>query len=219
MDKVYMPEKFGSIEFKAVLPPYLEDELITVLNQLFPNQWYDLKVGMTKTTVVFPELPYVIKIPHNGIYIQKVRCFDDIPTELEYREFKVNYCEEEQNLFLNYEVPRLIARFFLPLSSILIQKDPDIKVYMQGKAIMLEDKWVSNLQYWLPPEIKDLNKYDIPSYWLSEAIEKYGLECCKELLSFLILNPNISEDLSVENLGFINDFPVITDYAGLYEYK
>ena len=218
-EKIYMPEQLGSIEFKAVLPTFLEDELIIALNKLFPNQWYDIKTGMTKTTVVFPELPYVFKIPHNGVYISKVKHFDDVPTELEFRAFKKDYCKEESNFYINYEVPRSIAKIFLPISQISLQKDPDIVFYIQGKALMLEDKWTKDLQCWLPQEIKDLNMYDIPSVWLEKVINIFSIKECKDLLNFLIKYPEIAEDLSCENLGFINGFPVITDYAGLYEYE
>ena len=218
--KKLIPEKLGSIEFKAVLPPDLEDKLIIAINNWFPDTNYDLKTGMTKTTILFKDnRPYVIKIPHQGVYTPTVKCFDDIPTNFKYHKLKENYCEKELNLFINYAIPATIGGFFLPIFPTYLSLNPDVIVYLQTKAKMLEDMAEKDKIYFIPNSIKDLNKLDIPTYWLYKAIETYSVATCKKLLIFLNENPEISKDLSCENLGFVGDkYPVITDYAGIFDY-
>jgi hypothetical protein len=216
---VYMnidiPKNFGSIEFKAVLPPWVEEELIIALNKVFPNKNYNLYVGMTKTTVVFDDDEYyVLKIPHSGVYVPKCEKFDDIPTELVYHSFQVNYCKKEE--IIRHQLPPEIMPFFLEIEP--FKDNP--KVFIQKRAEMLTDR-MKTKEYVNSTISRVLASYvhtDLSHYWVGKAASIYGLTKVKGLLYFLERNPELSSDLSNENLGFIGEKPVIVDYAGVYDY-
>lgn len=215
MSRVKVPKRIGSIEFKAILPPYLEDELILLINSWFPNRDYNLGVGMTKTTIIFKDNDKLVyKIPHNGIYIPVCKEFDGTPKIMTFSYFKEDACEKEVLFYYNLPTDNL-KKYFLRLDKYEIKNG--IRVYAQKKVQVLPES-ILDSRIEMPWYLKDYG-IDIPVFWVQSAIYKHGKESVIELFDFLSQNMDIAKDLCPSNLG-VDDCgnPVIVDYSGFYSY-
>lgn len=209
MSKV--PDRIGSVEFKAILPPYLEDELITLINSWFPDQYYTLEVGMTKTTIILAaDNDWVYKIPHNGIYVPICKEFDGIPQHMYFSYLKDNSLKQEFSFYLG--IPEKLKPFFLKVFPYM--HEDTLEIYRQERVEVLPEN-IPEMP--LPSILTSKIKFHIPSFWVNRAIQKTDLDTVIELVDYLNENEDISQDLNPNNLG-INKygFPVILDYSGLY---
>ena len=134
-----------------------------------------------------------------------------------------NYCEVEEAI---YEYIEQYHQNLIPIFSKIEKVGTfyDIPVYIQPKVTKIVNE---NYNYH-PCNEKDsafLNQYINSHYtngtvrrlsenWLSSVIELYGRAVVIELLDFI--NENLS-DLHSSNYGWIDDKPVIFDYAGYNE--
>lgn len=217
------PQYIGSIEGKAILPPSLEDEIILTVNSWFPNVFYSIEVGMTKTTII-PEIGnYVYKIPHNGVYIPTIETKEISPI-MYFKPLEKDACKYEQRFYV--KIPDKIRKFFLPLDvwdKKPQKKGPFITIYCQSKVNVMTEQFDRDEPN-PDNEIKEYFKRHFPSYenisryWFNRAIEKYGEEAVIDL--FVFLQVNKIEDLDYSNLGITkNGDPVIIDYGGICYYK
>ena len=208
-----VPKNIGSIEFKAVLPPHLEDELILLINSWFPNKNYNLEVGMTKTTIIFKEDDeWVYKIPHNGIYIPISAGFNKESSQMYFSRLKENACEKER-IFYSCLPSDNIKKYFLKIYK--WKRLDGITLYVQNKVQILPEEAMDYGE--LPWYLKDKIKFDISTFWINRAIEKNGVDSVVDLVDYLNNNLDVTEDLSPSNLGIDkNGNPVIIDYSGFY---
>lgn len=207
------PKNIGSIEFKAILPPALEDELILLINSWFPDKYYKLESGMTKTTIVFATEDYVYKIPHNGIYVPLCEKFDDIPTKMYFSKLKENACEKERWFYLN--IPDYLKKFFLSIDKYEI-KGSHISLYKQEKVGILAENMP---EMPVSDTLQNLLEFNISTYWLNRAVAKYGFEDTKDFILFMNDHLDIAKDLCNSNLGMTKECkPVVVDYSGFYSY-
>lgn len=134
MKKPIIPKHIGTIQGKGVHPPFLEDELILLLNYFFPNQIYKFDAGMTKTTVIVTsDENWVYKFPHNGIYKVVDGDYDDISAKYYFEDLKDNACLLEINTYNS--LPSNLKRYFLPLFK--YQKIGNFCLYKQKRATIL----------------------------------------------------------------------------------
>lgn len=134
-----------------------------------------------------------------------------------------DYCEVEEILFKRSCCAGVNDYF---AQTICIGEINDYPIYIQEKATILSD---SDIDFKYPykvvketkEQIKNIINEDIkdtidrlPMEWIYDFYTKYGKELLIKLMSF-IAEEEIS-DLHCDNVGFINDRPVLTDYSSFW---
>ena len=180
--------------------------------QVFENNYNS---GATKM-ILFPieAKDYVIKIPfsHDSYNFDEVMPFEgaDEPE-------RWNYCKAEE---LYYEAAEARGLDFVFLETKYIGEVHDHPIYCQKKVEMLDSRRSSHPKDWKSTIIatsycNSKSQECFSEFWITDFLEYYGTEMLDKLYCFLD-DFNIS-DLHEGNLGYLNDIPVIVDYAGYHE--
>lgn len=165
--------------------------------------------GATRFCVVFNNWDYVIKIPRLG-------------------NVKYNYCDRELS---NYELAKKyrVERICLPIE-LYGEAESGIPLYIQPKYTTSSNNLSERKKGIVQKKINKLttkpifNKirsscfdgYRINSLWLARVTQLYGK---KFMLSFeKWLEEAKINDLHEENTGYLDNKPIILDYAGYHEY-
>lgn len=187
--------------------------------------------GVTKMALFFPNTDFVVKIPFNGTTQHHYEWNDETDEyedtgEVVFEPFEEaytnseddtwNYCQTEVEVYAQAKDAG-VAEFFLEMELFAVLNDQPI--YIQQKAEIFED-------------IKDIDDYDsdttdttrkkcrdrelrcFNACWISDAFKYYEEKKVFEFLKFADRN---LEDLHTHNIGYVNDKPVIIDYAGYHE--
>ena len=174
--------------------------------------------GATKIVLLFPNCDFVIKIPFSG--------YEDY--EYGYESFlyatdsedEWNYCETEANRYKMAKFEGFEEAFAKTEEVTRINGYP---IYKQEKAVTLSEderynsgeKQHTEKEEQEAEELEDTYCTDLSSFWICDAIAYYGKEFVKKLLDFL--NWNEFTDLHSSNIGYIDNIPVLIDYAGYNE--
>lgn len=162
--------------------------------------------GETRYAVLFEGLDYVLKIPRYGY------CNED-------------YCQAEIRAYesaVKYRVEKLllpVELLHITTSGIAIYKQPrysfstsdgsyhkDYDTYLDRKHAPRRAGIIDKVRH---------NCYDggrIGHYWIARVIQLYGKKFCRSFEAWT--KENHINDLHNSNTGWLNDKPIILDYAG-----
>ena len=187
-----------------------DDELNDCLDdfeRLQPNEIH-ISCGETRYAVIFKHQDFVLKIPRYG-----------------YRHCSEDYCQAEIRAYqsaIKYGIERIllpIELYYTTASGIAIYKQPK---YSFSTA---EGMYRHNYDTYL-------NKRHIPGYarminvvsngcyegnrisrdWLARVLQLYGKKFCRSFEKWSVENQ--INDLHNSNTGWLNNKPIILDYAG-----
>lgn len=176
--------------------------------------------GASKCVIISDDLPYVIKIPFNGFWDWEEK--QDIPFFGAACDDGWDYCEAEENRFHLAEEFHF-QKYLAKTEFVHITKN-GIRIYTQPKCISgLRRIKPGTLKFYKTIESKyqenRKEKTTIPIYdinWVITFVNLYGYEELERFFDFLIEN-DWDDDLSSDNVGYINDKPVLIDYCGYWE--
>ena len=189
-----------------------------ILANLPENLDYTYESGATKVVLIIENLDYVIKIPFHG-RIEYAYSEDE---EDVFEEFSGatagdsncwDYCKEEV-FYYQKAKEKNVEKFFLE-TSILGYSNDDYPIYIQPKARIFnyyKSKSLSAEEQIITNRLRSKCETWFSVRWIRDAINWYGEAEVEKLLKF-ISNQEIN-DLHSGNLGYLNDRPVIVDYAG-----
>lgn len=178
--------------------------------------------GATKSVLIFPDHPFVLKIPFNGMYYDSYDIDDEwVGTDFQYFELaddinegnEWDYCKNEL-LKYNHAVEDGFGEFFAYtdyLTSTARAKHP---IYIQERVIVYGDTVVtpSNNSMDLAKSDK-YKKFSAPVGWKAMVIDFYGE--IRALEFFEYIKNNRYSDLHSSNVGFtMAGAPVLLDWAG-----
>jgi len=185
---------------------------------------FQVKNGMTKGVLIPLSKDYVIKIPFMGYesFINGFHLFDGAfePEEDAYKELQGswNYCQREEEIY-NLAKEYHVAEFFAQVKQ--IDNFENYPIYLQPYAnigsksmISLEDdarKVVKVRKF-----CEEMGFYAFNTRWMADALEYYGFSKVKEFC-FFMNKFYLNDDLHEENIGYIDNRPVLVDYGG-YSY-
>jgi len=183
--------------------------------------------GASKAVIIPTKLDFVIKIPFFGAY-EEVWHEEDDDYELEFTDFtnanlnlhsediknasRWDYCENEIFRY-DYAMKAGIKDFFADEEYIITLNS--IRYYIQEKAVTLMDARLKGLSIPSNESQKFYENYKdngFYSEWCCNAIDYYGKELFVRFLAF-VDKENLS-DFHNENYGYVNDRPVLIDWAG-----
>ena len=190
------------------------DELIGNLDIPIDFTWEN---GVSKLAIIPTHASNVIKIPFDGTLTYEDSSF--ITFKNGGGEDEWDYCAKEMEIYyeIAYEFPEYL-NFFVPLDRICFIEDHPI--YIQPKV---ECGWsksncsARSLQVIQTSE-DILTKTRIPETWLAKCLDYYKGNVFKlrQFLNFLA-SKELDYDLHSNNVGYLNNRPVILDYAGFEE--
>ena len=189
------------------------------LLEMFDSFSFTIACGATKCVIIFNEKNYVIKIPFRGtcegINYWPYECADSIKTSWDYCAVEVERYKKAKKYKLNSYLAK----------TIYIGTINNYPIYIQKKCITFDS--VQNLfdkscfspfdkQKCLNIIEKYYQPYKINLYWLIDFMKCYGENQLISFLHFLSIN-EWDDDLRNENIGYINNYPVLIDYSGFWE--
>ena len=182
---------------------------------------YDYNYGATKCVLIPHKGDYVIKIPFTGVWD-----FDsDAPTTFcsaPCSERDWDYCGAEYERYKEAYRNNL-KDYFAPV--LCIGCVGHFPIYVQAKCITLEDKYSCGCAKSFRFSDEERNKtlkiskacwVNINLDWLTDFRLSYGEKIFDTFLRFLC-DREWDDDLRTENIGYLNDRPVLIDYAGFLE--
>lgn len=200
----------SNCDFQDVLT---EDDFYEKVIECLPkNVSFRYDYGATKLVIIFPGADYVIKIPFTGFYTYTEE--DDI----EYIEFENggngwDYCEREIDIY--FDAMRVgLEKFFAKTE--LIGHICGHPIYIQERAEILGECVSKHTSFFK----KNDNIREICNekgylcfnvYWVAELFECYPEQDFNNLMKYIT---DYICDLHSENIGYIDDVPVLVDYAG-----
>lgn len=193
----------------------MNDELMDCIGDNFDFfREYDLHNGATKAVIVPRHEDFVIKIPYNGYYDTYYNDYDEeedyfIPFEGGDEEQQPwNYCEAElkkYNFAKQFGFEKYLAKV-------------EFLGYINGYPIYVQEKCKIGVSHHYSQEERqktsNLSKkfIGINLNWLTDFRIYYGEE---ELINFIsFISKNHWNDLYGDNVGYLNDKPVLVDFAG-----
>lgn len=190
-----------------------------ILANLPENLDYIYESGATKVVFIIENLDYVVKIPFHG----RIEYGYGEDEEDIFEEFSGavavegsncwDYCKEEV-FYYQKAKEKNIEKFFLE-TSILGYSNDNYPIYMQPKARIFnysKSKSLSEEEQIITNRLKSKCDTWFSARWIRDAINWYGENEVEKLLNFI--NDEKINDLHSGNLGYLNDRPVIVDYAG-----
>lgn len=228
MDKI-IEEIFNSLKEKSWL---CEDSEFTAQKaedfayEVLPNiNWNN---GASKIVFIPSESDYVIKIPFSG---QEETVYGEDDEVLDYTDFHYffganehwDYCAVEVEISSKAEKLGLGKCF---AKTIFLGDMNGYPVYSQEKATTFFDlKDNDDIDMWSKEKVeknkktrtkcKEMQVCCFNSTWLSDFIEYYGEKTFKDFMLFL--KEERIGDLHSENIGYIEDRPVLIDYSDFRE--
>lgn len=184
--------------------------LYSEFKKAFPlNTTIKMGTGCTKGVLIFPEYGFVIKIP----YI----CYEDEYLCGSQGDIEWDYCSAEVKYYKD-ALQNNVEQCFLPLEQIDII-DNIYGIYIQPIATTYLETEEKNFPSKRTKDSVERAKQICSekyctcfnSNWLGDIISYYGEKMCSELLTFCEVE-NI-DDLHNENIGYVDNRPVIIDYG------
>ena len=204
------------------------DSFMNYVNNYFPN-FFTHAYGASKFVLIpkDPKIPYVIKIPYTGSYYEEASYLTKTgyySGRHEYIEFfqaennerNWDYCAvevERYNIATQYDLEKYFAK------TQLLDFVRGYPVYIQERGITFSGSRNSHVHSHLDilKTIKEIPLfYHINQDWLTDFRLCYGTEKLKIFIDF-IQKLNWDDDLRNENIGYINNLPVIIDYSSFNE--
>ena len=204
--------------FEELCEDSVEEQVIENLDyDIYEDSEYGL--GATKITIFPKESEIVVKIPlthdsYNYNYSEEgIKPFIGAGEPDGW-----NYCKAE-NILYERAVKADIEYAFLE-TKLIGRARGNHPIYIQKKAEMLCERKDS---YPKEPEktqkmrtyCKDNYGRYFDAFWLLDFVESYSKDALQSLFTFL--DNNAITDLHEGNLGYVDNLPVIVDYAGYYE--
>lgn len=190
---------------------------------------YNYAYGATKLAIIpiTEEKDYVIKIPYTGSYQFEEGYYNSlnyyIPSKDTYWEFyggeeeerPWDYCANEVKRYKTAE-ERGFANCFAKTE--LLGYVNNYPIYIQEKCITFSD--CKNKHHHSKEEIsktsKFCNYFGINPSWLTDFRLYYSEKFLLQFINF-IQDMNWDDDLRNDNIGYINNRPVLIDYSGFLE--
>lgn len=204
------------------------DDFFNCMDDDFSN-YYDYAYGATKLALIpiNNEEDYVIKIPYTGSYYYESGYYTSIyyhPSKTEYRDFVEaddlnhpwDYCAAEAKRYLQAKQKGLAECF---AKTELIGYVNNYPIYVQEKCITFSacgKKHSHTKEEKLKTSKCCNNYYGINGDWLTDFRLYYGEHILLKFINF-IQNMNWDDDLRNDNIGYINNRPVLIDYAGFLD--
>lgn len=206
-----MLEKYCCFEPDLSDESYYNDIVNPLLNNIDETKCWDYAAGATKVALFFEGYPYVIKIPFYGEIGTEDGMFHEFKKAELNKEGAWDYLKAEKRIFKS-AIEKGLDFLFAPVELIgyvdnhPIYQQPLVETfYNRDPAVEEEDKRVDNF----------LLKHNINFScrpWLYVVKEFYSFDIVTQLLYFL--DELECADFHSDNVGFINDRPVLLDYAG-----
>lgn len=209
---INIPEKFG---------PYEDSETVDLDD--FEDAFYNcigkdfhLDRGISKLVIIVKDLPFVIKIPFNGMWYAEDHYDeeeDEYWTDYYFDYYSTNYCDRE------YELTRAIEdagfEMFVPRMARLCEVN-GVTIYIQEKVIPTNEMKSG----FTPSEdsLKKAKEYHLNfnCEWMATALEVYGEDVWAHFIEWGN-NPNydLFDDMHTGNYGMdMAGRPVIFDISG-----
>lgn len=200
------------------------DEFLNSLkNKLFQGN-YEIAHGATKLVIIPTFEDFVIKLPYTGLWTSYDYKNSDESyfSDEDYQDFYYADCKEREWDYCGGEAQRFLIAKENGLGqhfaeTRLIGLINDYPVYVQEKCTILTNYNTYHTYNERAETIKVCpHCAGIDVSWLTDFRLYNGK---KELIYFLkfIHNLQWDDDLRSANLGYINDRPVLIDYAGFYD--
>lgn len=193
-----------------------------IIDKIAPSFPYDCecRCGASKLVLIPFDTPFVIKIPFTGYHLG---FYEDFVNANYDKRFFYDYCLTE---VLTYKAAKKIKLDNFFAKERIIGNINSTNIYIQEKIEPYSIVFgKSSTPIKTTPE--DLNNFDnllyefdgismdIPEDWLLSAMLYHGKAKTSRFIDFI--QENRINDLHEENVGFIEDKPVIFDYSGYYE--
>lgn len=202
--------------FEELCEDTVEEQILENLDYEIYEDW-EYSLGATKITIFPKESEIVVKIPltHDS-FNYSARGIKPFIGAGEPDGW--NYCEAE-NILYERAIEADIEYAFLETKMIGIARD-NHPIYIQKKAEMLCERKTSHPKEYEKTQgmrmyCKENSCRCFDDFWLLDFVEAYGKDTLQSLYTFL--DANAITDLHEGNLGYIDNLPVIIDYAGYHE--
>ena len=222
--------KFDGVCLDNVLTESNWEDVITENMKGIP---YHTAHGVSKCVFMFKDFPnLVVKIPFTGSGTESEDEYDEPYEDFYCASFgcgehklkrKWDYCEAEATIYKD-AVASGVSDFFA--ETVCIGEIDNHPIYVQEIATIYYDVYFDyeceysgedqkkNRSSIMEKSNNSLSEDDcliVSQIWLATFIEEYGITAAIDLITFL--KDEGVDDLHSENLGFIDDKPVIVDYA------
>ena len=222
--------KFDGVCLEGVLTELNWEDVITENMKGVP---YHTTSGVSKCVFMFPDFPtLVVKIPFTGSGTENEDEYDKPYEDFYCASFgcgehklkrKWDYCEAETTVYKD-AVASGVSDFFA--ETVCIGEIDNHPIYVQEIATIYYDvcfdyeceysgedkrKNRSSIMEKSNNSLSECDCWIVNQVWLAAFIEEYGITAAIDLITFL--KSERVDDLHAENLGFIDDKPVIVDYA------
>ena len=205
------------------------DEFFNSIDNDFCN-YYNYAYGATKLALIplNKNDDYVIKIPYTGSYYYKSGYYTSNatyhPSETDYYDFIAaddetrpwDYCAGEAKRYILAEQEGLSKCF---AKTELLGYVNNYPIYIQEKCVTFSDCKKNHLH----SEEEKLktskccnNYYGINRDWLTDFRLYYGEDILLKFINF-IQSMQWDDDLRTENIGYIQNRPVLIDYSGFLD--
>lgn len=182
---------------------------------------YDVRNGISKACILLDDVPYVLKIPFNFYEEEYDRDWYDVESEPFSKanndnRFYWDYCLSE---VLNYRKAKKegVNEFFCKTRLLgFVNEHP---IYIQQRAVpFFVIREIERQSERSKRMIDYCRRKDFGTFnpvWQAEAFNYYGKKKFDKLMTFL--DECGIYDLHTENVGYIDDRPVIFDYSDFKE--
>ena len=224
-----IPRDFGLDEYGGGFIFGEDDYILYRLHSYFPDIQFELITGCSKAVIISDELPFVIKIPFNGVWYEKERYDEESEPEYYFDYFHFNknneptdYCEIELHNTIKAKVEGF--REFFPDINYL-GRFGDTRFYIQEKVQnikMCPFKLSNDGLTWARSIGADKDQWDYficNEEWRAAVYDLYGKEKLFQLVDWAVFNKlEWLNDLHSGNYGFSMDGkPIILDVSGFFE--
>ncbi len=189
-----------------------ENNVVIPFKEKYHNN-VESKTGASKGVLIFKDFGFVIKIPF---------MYDDCGDELEGAFLSLepwNYCQQEVEKFNEIKGSKIEKMF---VKTEFLTEVNGYPVYIQDYAESCHNNYIKHggSSHTDKDENKIISLTEENNYkfidveWEADVFNRYGEEFYK-LFKEEIDNYEI-DDLREDNLGYVNECPVIIDYAGFF---
>ena len=200
-------------DFNFLSPAFDDTRVDELVLYLFDKGYiFNYDFGATKLVIIPRNKDYVIKIPFQGYY--KNDCFYNfIGAD---SEFKWDYCNVEVERYENIYSTSFKDCF---AETIFIGYANNYPIYLQEKCTPFNGSYNKTKE-----KRKKMNSflrkidcyYELNPDWCIDLLKYYGPKRFKEFL-ILIKKFKWVDDLTYDNVGYKNGYPIIIDFSGFRE--
>lgn len=199
-----------------------EDFLDSLGNKLF-NGKYKYAFGATKLVILPTFEDFVIKLPYTGSWKYQSGYYSNYYHlgHDEYQDFYGANCEGREWDYCGVEAARFLQakeekfdKYFAETK--LIGFVTDFPIYIQEKCVPFNEYNSYHTIEEKKQTSKICDKITINLNWLTDFRFYYGETALINFTNFLY-NMQWDNDLRDANIGYLNDRPVLIDYAGFYD--